>query len=62
VSARASHLDEFLTISEVAECLKVNERTVRRWVRSGHLKAHKIGGCVRISLDDLHGFLERTRS
>jgi excisionase family DNA binding protein len=49
LSVRGAQLDEFLTIAEVAERLKVDERTVRRWIKSGQLKAHKIGGCVRIS-------------
>jgi excisionase family DNA binding protein len=62
VNARRAQMEEFLTISEVAERLKVNERTVRRWIESGDLKAHKIGNCVRISLADLHEFLDRTRT
>ena len=61
MSVRGAQLDEFLTIAEVAECLKVDERTVRRWIKSGQLRAHKIGGCVRISLADLRHLLERTR-
>ena len=62
MSVRRAQLDEFLTIAEVAECLKVDERTVRRWIKSGQLKAHKIGACVRINHRDFADFLDRHRS
>jgi excisionase family DNA binding protein len=62
MSVRGFHLDEFLTIAEVAERMKVTERTVRRWIEAGLLRAHKIVGCVRISHRDFADFLERTRS
>jgi excisionase family DNA binding protein len=62
MSVRTAELDQFLTVGEIAERLKVNERTVRRWIKSHQLKAHKIGSCVRIALVDLHDFLERKRS
>jgi excisionase family DNA binding protein len=36
--------DRLLTIAEVAERLRVNEETVRRWVRAGRLTAVMPGG------------------
>ena len=47
----------FFTIVEVAERLRVATRTVRRWIGSGCLIAHRIGGVVRIAENDLRAFL-----
>src|SRR5262249_45432244 len=41
----------FLTISDIATCLNVDPRTVRRWIRSGALPVHRIGSLPRISED-----------
>lgn len=51
----------FFTIAEVAEIVEVTTRTVRRWLKSGDLVAHRFGGVVRISEDDLRDFLNRHR-
>jgi excisionase family DNA binding protein len=51
----------FLTVSEIADLLRVAERTVRRWIKVGDLVAHKIGGAVRISEADLETFLASRR-
>jgi excisionase family DNA binding protein len=32
-----------LTVPEVAEEMRVTEETVRRWLRSGHIKGTRIG-------------------
>jgi excisionase family DNA binding protein len=53
--------ERFLTIEEVAERLRVSDRTVRRWIESGALHAYKPGGEWRIQATDLAAFLE-TRS
>lgn len=52
-----------LTIPEVADTLKVSERTVRRLIRSGSLAAYKLGdrGQVRIDEEDLVRYLEAQR-
>jgi excisionase family DNA binding protein len=34
---------EFLTVREVAERLKLNPQTVRRWIRAGLLPAYRVG-------------------
>jgi excisionase family DNA binding protein len=47
----------FFTITEVAERLHVNARTVRRWIVAGDLVVHRIGSVVRISERDLRAFL-----
>lgn len=44
------------TPKEVAEMLKVNERTVRRWVRTGQLRAYRFGRQLRIPAEALEEF------
>jgi excisionase family DNA binding protein len=51
----------FFTIQQVADQLAFNEKTVRCWIASGELKAHKFGAAVRISEDDLRAFLAMRR-
>lgn len=53
--------ERFFTIREVAERLEVATRTVRRWIKSGDLVAHRFGGAVRIAESDLKAFLARHR-
>jgi len=52
-----------LTVDQVAERLKVNEQTVRRWLREGELQGVAFGGRTgwRISEDDLQAFLDARR-
>lgn len=52
----------YYTTEEVAEILKVNKESVRRWVRDGKLKSIKLSGkFIRISQDDLNQFVEAMR-
>jgi excisionase family DNA binding protein len=51
----------FFTITEVAERLNVCKRTVRRWIDSKALPAHRLGRLVRISQADLAAFLAAHR-
>ena len=37
-------VDNFMTAQEVADLLKVNLNSVRRWSRTGKLKGYKLGG------------------
>jgi excisionase family DNA binding protein len=39
--------DEFLTVAEVAELLKLNQHTVRNWIDAGYLPAVRVGRRVR---------------
>jgi excisionase family DNA binding protein len=58
---RGRRAPRFFTIAEVADCLVVSTRTVRRWIASGELPAHRIGGIVRISEADVLTFLALRR-
>ena len=50
--------EEFLTVAEVAELLKLNQQTVRNWIDQGSLPALKVGRRVRIRRSDLERVLE----
>ncbi|MBT3358814.1 MAG: helix-turn-helix domain-containing protein [Rhodospirillales bacterium] len=50
-----------LTISKTAEHLQVSTKTVRRWIDSGDLVAHRIGRQLRISEPDLQAFIRVRR-
>ena len=51
--------EKMLTVEEVAQRMRVNEKTVRTWIASGELPAFPIGKRgYRISESDLHVFVE----
>lgn len=37
-------MQEYYTVTEVAQMKNVNQETVRRWLRTGRLKGHRLGG------------------
>ena len=61
VSPRARKISKFHSIRSVADALEVSDRTVRRWIERGCLKAHHMGGVVRISDNDLDDFVQAAR-
>ncbi len=50
-----------LTVADVAECLRVNAKTVRRWIATGELPAYKVGRQWRVAEEDLWAFLAKHR-
>jgi excisionase family DNA binding protein len=50
--------DQYMTVKEVADLLKVAENTVRGWVKSGELRAIDLGKGWRITERDLQVFLD----
>ena len=50
--------DRLLTLPEVAEILRLNSRTVRKYVRRGKIEARIIGGRWRFRRADLDAFFE----
>src|SRR5215217_6503381 len=57
--------EEYYTLDEVAERLKVSRRTVNRWVEAQTLPVIRLSanrGSVRVSGDDLHRFLNERRT
>jgi excisionase family DNA binding protein len=51
--------DEFLTVAEIAQTLRLNEQTIRNWINTGTLPAVHIGRRVRITRADLERVIER---
>jgi excisionase family DNA binding protein len=51
--------ERLLTLSEVAEVLRLNPRTVRAYVQRGEIEARIIGGRWRFRRGDLDAFFER---
>jgi len=45
--------DEYLTIDQVAELLKVSAKTIRRLVRRSEIPGFKVGGQWRIKRADI---------
>lgn len=53
--------EEYYTIEEVSELLKVAYMTVYRWIKSGQLDAVKAGKQYRVSKKNLDVFLKQTQ-
>ena len=53
---------ELLTVQEVAKHLRVDEKTVRRWIIKGELAAIDLGKEYRIYRKDLDTFIEKRRT
>lgn len=52
-------LDEMLSIKELAAHWKISERSVRRKIKSGELRAQPIGGLVRIRVSEVKAYMQR---
>lgn len=51
-------MEEYFTPQEVASKIKVDIRTVYRWIREGRLQAVKVGHFWRISESELKRLLK----
>lgn len=51
-------MEEFYTVNQAAISLKVHPLTIRRYIKEGKLKAVRVGGNVRISLNNLRAFTQ----
>jgi len=49
---------EYLTTQEIAEKLKVNILTIRRWIGIGKLPAFRIGKAYRIRKEDFERLIK----
>ncbi len=46
-----------LKINEVAQFLRVSTRSIRRWISTGELRAHRLGRQWRIAPEAIEEFL-----
>lgn len=61
-SNKTKPLPKLLTIDDVAEHCQVSTKTVRGWVLSGELGAHRLGWQYRISEAQLALFLTKSQA
>jgi excisionase family DNA binding protein len=54
--------DNWLTVKEIAEELKVEISTVQGWIREKKLIAYKVGRDYRIKREDFDRFLKERRT
>ncbi|QXR35341.1 helix-turn-helix domain-containing protein [Alcaligenes aquatilis] len=54
-----SNDDEFLSIKQVAELLKVTERTIYRLASAKQIPAFKVGGTWRFSRVEINQWIQR---
>jgi len=52
--------EELLTVDEAAARLKIKADTVRKWLRSGKLRAAKLGRSWRIPDSEVEALLKET--
>jgi len=52
----------YYTSQELAKKFKVTYLTVFRWIKSGKLKAFKVGKQYRVKQEDLESFIEQSKS
>lgn len=54
--------DEILTLKEVAEYLKLAEKTAYRLAAEGKLPGFKVGGSWRFKREDVQNWIERQKT
>lgn len=52
----------FLTVEQVSELLQVHWQTVLNYIKSGKIKAIKLGKGYRISKEDLNQFIKQNKT
>ena len=50
-------MDQYYSISEVAKNLKLSQKSIRRYIHSGQLRASKVGGVYRLSETEIKNFI-----
>ena len=54
--------DEMMNIEEVAQYLKMSERAIYDWVKSGKIPAFKLGNTWRFKKSEIIGWMESNRT
>lgn len=60
-SPTRAKLVPMLSIKEFADLMGVSTKTVGRWIKSGELHAHRLGGQWRVAEDDARSFIALRR-
>lgn len=55
-------MNHLLRVPEVADILGCGRTTIYGLIKSGRLQSVRVGGCRRISQNDLEAYIERLRS
>jgi len=55
-------MDKFFTVEQVAKKLQIHWQTVLTYIKSGKLKALKLGRGYRIDPKDLENFIESNKT
>jgi excisionase family DNA binding protein len=53
--------DRFLTLQEVADLLKIKERTIYQWAQQGKIPGFKLGNAWRFDRDDIEVWIEEQK-
>lgn len=56
-----NHENEIMTVSDVAEYLKISEMTTYKFVQDGKIPAFKVGRHWRVKRSDLSQFIEKLK-
>ena len=56
------NMDKLFTVEEVSEKLQVHWQTVLNYIKSGELRAVRIGRGYRIAPEDLQSFIEARKT
>lgn len=50
---------EWFSILEVADWLRVHQVTIRKLIKKGSIKSHRIGSAIRFRKSDIEDYLEK---
>ncbi len=53
---------KIVTIKELAEIIKVKDKTLYQWAELGHIPCIKMQGCLRFDLDDITKWVATCKS
>ena len=46
------------SVGDAARCVRLSEKTIRRYITSGRLPAYRLGGAIRIDMDELEALMQ----
>lgn len=51
-------MDEYYTVKEVSQMLKLADITIRQWIHDGKIKSVKVGGARRIPKSEIERIIK----